>query len=92
MDRRDALKASAGSVVMALAAASGLLKTGEAFADEWNKGAFDGKSLNEVVKAMGGSAATESKDVQFVNAPDIAENGAVVPIGATSKIPKTESI
>ena len=92
MNRRDALKASGGTVVMALAASAGLLTPQFALAEEWNKAAFDGKSLNEVVKALGGSTATESKDVSFVNAPDIAENGAVVPIGATSKIPKTESI
>jgi sulfur-oxidizing protein SoxY len=92
MNRRDALKASAGTVVMALAASAGLFKPEFAGAEEWNKNAFDGKSLNDVVKAMGGAGATESKDVSFVNAPDIAENGAVVPIGATSKIPKTESI
>lgn len=92
MNRRDALKASGGTVVMALSASAGLIKPEFADAQEWNKNAFDGKSLNEVVKAMGGATATESKDVSFVNAPDIAENGAVVPIGATSKIPKTESI
>jgi sulfur-oxidizing protein SoxY len=41
---------------------------------------------------MGGGAATESKDIAFVNTPDIAENGAVVPFTIQSKIPKTESI
>jgi len=79
-------------MVMALAASAGLLRPEFAAAQEWNKTAFDSKSLNEVVKALGGTAAVESKDVFFVNAPDIAENGAVVPIGATSKIPNTESI
>jgi len=92
MNRRDALKTSGGTMVMALAASAGLFRTGEAFAQEWNKSAFEVKNLNDVVKAMGGSTATESKDISFVNAPDIAENGAVVPVGATSKIPKTESI
>lgn len=92
MNRRDVLKTSGGTMVMALAASAGLFKTGEAFAQEWNKSAFEVKNLNDVVKAMGGSTATESKDISFVNAPDIAENGAVVPVGATSKIPKTESI
>jgi sulfur-oxidizing protein SoxY len=41
---------------------------------------------------MGGSAAAQSKDIAFVSTPDIAENGAVVPIGVTSSIPKTETI
>ena len=92
MNRRDVLKTSGGSVVMALAASSGLLTVKPAAAEAWNKTAFEVKSLNDVVKAMGGASATESKDISFVNAPDIAENGAVVPVGATSKIPKTESI
>jgi sulfur-oxidizing protein SoxY len=90
--RRQVLKVSSGSVVMALAASAGLLNAGSAAAQEWNKNAFEAKSLNDVVKALGGAAAVESKDITFVNAPDIAENGAVVPIGVSSKIPKTESI
>ena len=92
MNRRDLLKTSGGTMVMAIAASAGLFRTAGAFAQEWNKSAFEVKNLNDVVKAMGGSTATESKDISFVNAPDIAENGAVVPVGATSKIPKTESI
>ena len=34
----------------------------------------------------------QSKDIVFFQTPDIAENGAVVPVGITSNIPKTESI
>ena len=92
INRRDALKTSGGAMVMALAASAGLLKANGVLAAEWNKSAFEVKSLNDVVKALGGTTATESKDISFINAPDIAENGAVVPVGATSKIPKTESI
>ena len=92
MNRRDALKTSGGTMVMALAASAGLFKTDRVFAQEWNKSAFEVKTLNDVVKSLGGTTATESKDISFVNAPDIAENGAVVPVGASSKIPKTESI
>ena len=92
MNRRDALKTSGGTIVMALAASAGLFKTNSALAAEWNKSAFEVKTLNDVVKALGGTTATESKDISFINAPDIAENGAVVPVGVTSKIPKTESI
>ena len=96
MNRREVLKNSGGTMVMALAASAGLFKANAALAQEWNKTAFEVKNLNDVVKALAGglptAAATESKDISFVNAPDIAENGAVVPVGATSKIPKTESI
>jgi sulfur-oxidizing protein SoxY len=90
--RRDVLKATGGTAVMALAASAGLFGSGSVFAQEWNKNAFEAKSLKDVVKAMGGMTATESKDVSFFNSPDIAENGAVVPVGVTSKIPRTESI
>jgi sulfur-oxidizing protein SoxY len=50
------------------------------------------KSLADAVKALGGSSPAESKDIQFANTPDIAENGAVVPFTIISKIPKTEQI
>jgi sulfur-oxidizing protein SoxY len=44
------------------------------------------------MKALGGGAPAQSKDIVFVSTPDIAENGAVVPVGVSSSIPKTESI
>src|SRR5487761_2758638 len=40
---------------------------------------------------LGADGRADSADIVMV-APEIAENGAVVPIGATSKIPGTESI
>lgn len=90
--RREVLKSGSGAAVMALAASAGLFATDSAFAQDWNKGAFEAKNLKDVVTAMGGATATASKDISFFNAPEIAENGAVVPVGVTSKIPKTESI
>ena len=85
--RRELLK---GSAVLGLAMAAGLLKPGSAWAD-WNKAAFDTKSLNDAVKALGGGAPTESKDITIAS-PDIAENGAVVPFTISSKLPKTGSL
>lgn len=90
--RRNLLQASSGTTVMALAVSAGIFKSGDLFAAEWNKAAFDTKTLQETVKALGGTVATESKDIVFVTAPDIAENGAVVPVAIASKIPMTESI
>jgi sulfur-oxidizing protein SoxY len=92
--RRRALQGTGGAAVLGLAMAAGLFKPGSAWAQSagWNKAAFDTKSLSDAVKALGGSAPTESKDIAFENTPDIAENGAVVPFTITSKIPKTESI
>ena len=91
--RRDVLKAGGGATMLALLAAAGWLKPGDALAaDAWNKAAFDTKTLDETVKALGGGAPAQSKDITFFQTPDIAENGAVVPVGVTSTIPKTESI
>jgi len=87
--RRQALKTS-GSLAVVVAAISAGVLPASAFAD-WNKAAFDAKSLNDVLKAMGGASAEKSGDIA-ITAPDIAENGAVVPIAVASKIPGTQSI
>ena len=89
--RRDVLKAGGGLTLLSLVA-TGWLAPGDARAADWNKAAFETKSLDETVKAVGGGAALPSKDITFVATPDIAENGAVVPIGVASAIPRTESI
>ena len=54
--------------------------------------AFEAKTMDEALKALGTGAPAASKDITFVSTPDIAENGAVVPIGIASAIPKTEAI
>lgn len=91
MNRRNVLKGTGSAAVLALAAAAGLFKPGSAWAQAWNKAAFETKSLNDAVKAMGGATAVESKDIT-ITSPDIAENGAVVPFTISSKIPNTESM
>lgn len=48
--------------------------------------AFEAKTIAELMKALGAGAPVESKDVT-VTAPDIAENGAVVPVGASTTLP-----
>jgi sulfur-oxidizing protein SoxY len=90
--RRDCLKQGGGVTVLALLAAAGWVAPGTAFGETWNKSAFDTHSLDETVKALGGGGPVPSRDFVFFSTPDIAENGAVVPIGVTSNVPKTESI
>jgi len=90
-NRRQVLKGTGSAAVMGLAMSAGLFKPGSAWAQNWNKAAFETKSLNDTVKAMGGATAAESKDI-VITSPDIAENGAVVPFTISSRIPKTESI
>jgi sulfur-oxidizing protein SoxY len=92
-ERREALRAGGAFTLLTLVAAAGWLRPGEAVAAEaWNKAAFETHSLDETMKALGGGTPAASKDIVFFSTPDIAENGAVVPIGITSNVPKTESI
>ena len=75
----------------ALAVGAGFLAAGQALAAVWNKTGFDSKTAADALKNLGASGLIESKDI-IITAPDIAENGAVVPIAVTSKIPNTQSI
>jgi sulfur-oxidizing protein SoxY len=79
-NRRQILKQSL--TVAGLLGATGLFPQ---FAWAFNKTAFEAKSVADAVKAFGGGAPTESKDVTLT-APDIAENGAVVPMAAASTL------
>jgi sulfur-oxidizing protein SoxY len=88
MHRREFLKTGSGLLSALLAA--GFLGP-EARAEAWNKTAFEAKNLEDLVKALGGAGAQESPKVAII-APDIAENGAVVPINVSSKAAGTESI
>jgi sulfur-oxidizing protein SoxY len=83
--RREMLSHSAK--VASLLAAVGLLPgLAHAQATAYNAAAFNAKTMPELMKALGGATPTESKDVS-ITGPDIAENGAVVPIGAASALP-----
>ena len=91
--RRTVLKSGGGATLLTLLAAAGWLKPGDAHAaDAWNKAAFESKTMDEAYKSIAGGSPAQTKDVVFFQTPDIAENGAVVPIGVTSNLPKTESI
>ncbi len=52
-----------------------------------DQASFQVKTLEDALKAIGGTPATS--DQVSVVSPDIAENGAVVPVGAASKLPNT---
>jgi len=57
----------------------------------WNQEAFGAKTPQDALKGIGASNAAATKDI-VIEAPQIAENGAVVPIEITSNIPGTTSI
>ena len=79
--RRDLITRSAA--VAALLAGVGLLPATAQAA--WNKAAFEAKSVDEAIKGLGIAKPVESADIVFT-APDIAENGAVVPIAVSTTL------
>lgn len=89
--RRTFIKGAGAAGTVAVAAAAGLLKPTQVLAAEWNKAAFEAKGMPDALKAIGASGAADSKDI-LIKAPDIAENGAVVPVEVTSKIAGTSGI
>ncbi|HTQ77277.1 MAG TPA: thiosulfate oxidation carrier protein SoxY [Burkholderiales bacterium] len=87
LDRRRMLR-SAGALGALLVA--GLLKPLAALA-AWNKDAFTAKTVDGALKGLG-VAGSEPNGGLTLDAPQIAENGAVVPIEISSSIPGTTSI
>ena len=60
-------------------------------AAQWPKDAFTQKSEADAIKALYGKEA-EASDKVKLDAPEIAENGAVVPISVSSTLPDVTSI
>ena len=89
--RRTFLKGAGAASTVVVAVAAGLLKPTELLAAEWNKAAFDAKGVPDALKALNSAGAADSKDIT-IKAPDIAENGSVVPVEVTSKIAGTTNI
>ncbi len=89
--RRTILKLTGGLGALVALSATGLLRVGESIAAPWNKSGFESKAVDDALKSLGASNLIDSKDI-VITAPDIAENGAIVPIAVTSKIANTQSI
>jgi len=91
MMRRTLLKGIGASGVLTAALAAGVLKPTQAYAADWNKAAFEAKDFAGALNGIGAANAADSKDI-VLTAPEIAENGAVVPVTVLSNIPNTVSI
>ena len=79
-----------GSACVA-AFAAGWLHPLRLLAAEWNKAAFDAKALADALRSIGATSAADSDQIQL-KAPEIAENGAIVPVEIASRIPGTQTI
>ena len=84
--RRDIFKRS--FAVASLLMGAGLLPE---LAQAFEKSAFEAKTIAEVFKALGLAMPAESKEVGLT-APDIAENGAVVPMTVQTNLPGVKKL
>jgi len=91
MKRRIFLKGSLATGAVGMAVSTGLLTPRLSLA-AWSKAAFEAKDVTGAVSSLYGSADMTGSDKINIKAPDIAENGAVVPVTVTSGIDGTSSI
>ncbi len=88
MFKRREVLSHAARVATLLASAGLLPRLAQA---AYNAPAFEAKTMTELMKSLGGGTPSESKDVT-VTGPDIAENGAVVPIGVSTALPGVKKL
>ena len=89
--RRTIVKCAGAIGALGAVVVTGLVKPSNAVAAQWNKAGFESKAMAEVLKALGASNPVESRDI-LITGPDIAENGAVVPVAVMCRIANTQQI
>jgi sulfur-oxidizing protein SoxY len=89
--RRRVLKAGGGAGAALLLAVAGWMRSQDALAADMDPGIFKVKDMQEAFGALNAGSRTASADISIVT-PEIAENGASVPVGVESKVPGTQSI
>ncbi len=88
--RRKLLKSAAATGLVGLAASWGLL--GNLAHAARPQMAFDADDVDGTLKALFGEDGIQESDAITVKGPEIAENGAVVPIKVTANLDNVESI
>lgn len=91
MKRRTFLKGTLAAGAVGVAASAGLL-TPKTVLAAWPSAAFDAKSVSDALKALMGNDKLDGSDKIKIKAPDIAENGAVVPVSVETSIDGASSI
>jgi sulfur-oxidizing protein SoxY len=86
MKRRTFLQGSLAGSAVAVAVGAGLLNPRSVLAAAWPQAAFDAKSVQDAMNSLFGSADSTASDDIKIKAPDIAENGAVVPVSVNTGI------
>ena len=91
MNRRTLLKRTLAVGAVTVAASAGILTPGRVLA-AYPKAAFEAKDASGVLTNLYGSDDYSNSDTVKIKAPDIAENGSVVPVAVTANVDGVESI
>ncbi len=91
MKRRVFLKGTLAGSAVAFAVGAGLLSPRQVLA-AWPNAAYEAKSVQDALKNLFGSELTDASDAIAIKAPEIAENGAVVPVTIETSMKSIESI
>lgn len=89
--RRRLLAGSGSTLLLGTLLGGGLLRPSRVLAAEWQRQAFTAHSISEALKAYVNGTPSESRDI-VINAPEIAENGAKVPVEVTCNLPNAKSL
>ncbi len=89
MNRRQTLQAGLSASTMGLLLSAGIVTPAQA--QSANKAGFEAKTLKDALASLGAAPAAGGAQIT-ITSPDIAENGAVVPVGVTSEIAGTSDI
>lgn len=91
LGRRKALSTGGGLGLLALFGGISLLRPSDALA-EWNKTAFSSKAVDEALTGLGATSPENNPVLIQLTVPEIAENGAVVPVSVSSSLANVEQI
>jgi sulfur-oxidizing protein SoxY len=89
MNRRQTLQAGLSASTLSLLLSAGIITPAQAQAN--SKAAFDAKNVKDAIAALGAAPAPGGAQIT-ITSPDIAENGAVVPVGVTSTVAGTTEV
>ncbi len=91
MNRREFLRKVGFAGVLAAAVSAGLALPKKVWA-AWNEQAFRSRTTSDALNKVYGTESLTDSNKVFLQAPDIAENGAVVPITIQADLPNVETI
>ena len=92
MTRRAILTASGKLALLGAMVNAGLITAAQAAEAEWNEAAFEATTMEEFMKAIGASDMPVDSTEVRLEAPDIPESGATVPVTLICGLPGTTAL